>query len=116
MTPRFKVAVQIRLRQLPGTGYNGAVRLRVKQEDKVARCWDAIFCGEERADDKHLAVRQPGNAPKNCVVSQDYRGRIALWPAPPSPARQGEVRSPEMARCNDRRCRGSRERCLGSGA
>jgi|SRR5271165_373666 len=73
MTPRFKVAVQIRLRQLPGTGYNGAVRLRVKQEDKVARCWDAIFCGEERADDKHLAVRQPGNAPKNCVGSQDYR-------------------------------------------
>ena len=43
MTARFKVAIQIRLRQLPGTGCNGAVLLRVKQEDKVARCWDSIF-------------------------------------------------------------------------
>ena len=48
MTALFKVAIQIRLRQLPGTGCNGGVLLRVKQEDKVARCWVGNLLAEKK--------------------------------------------------------------------
>ena len=51
------------------------------------------YCGAGRAHGKHLAVRQPWNAPNDCVGSQDYRKeRIAFWPTLPLPARQGEIR------------------------
>src|SRR5271165_529399 len=70
MTARFKVAIQIRLRHLPGTGCNGALLVRVNQEDKVARCWDAILSRRRTGQRSKKLRRQPG-LPEvaNCVLA-----------------------------------------------
>ena len=70
--------------------------------------WTQSSCGVERADDKHLAVSSRATLQKIAAAPWTTRGRIAFWPTLPMPARQGEVRSSEMACCKDRRCRGSR--------
>jgi hypothetical protein len=71
MTARLEVSIQIRLRQLLGTGcngercYYGSFR-RIRLRDAGVQ----FSCGAERADYKHLALRQLSNAPNNCVGSQ----------------------------------------------
>jgi len=70
----LEVAIQIRLRQLLGTGDNGerycyrSIR-RIRLRDAGTQS----SCGAGRVDDKRLALRQPWNAPNDCVGSQDYR-------------------------------------------